>query len=296
MPSMWILAAGSYLGEVAGELPSLKALAGEATGNSVRRISRFVQLALVGAGRSIGGRSLPAATATYFTSARGDLDVTLDALAQVCRHGRSPAPFTFINTVGNSACFHVARAFGLSGPSQFVTSRFAPLEAALRLATLDLAEGRVAMALVGSADICTLPLWAHRERIGVPADRAVGEGSHWFLLASDAGSLRPLGAIRSVRSFPGDEALRDDLLRQPIHPGGAVLAAGQHLAPEGMASLREATGIERMFDYRSGLPYYDSQTGHGLHKFVTEPAARTLVHIDGDPSGRRTLLVVDAPE
>src|SRR5260221_12806658 len=119
MPTVSILASGSYVGDVAGELPSLKALAAQATGDSVRRISRFVQLALVGAGRCLSGRSLPAATATYFTSARGDLDVTLDALAQVCNHGRSPAPFTLINTVGNSVCFHVSRCFRLSGTSQF---------------------------------------------------------------------------------------------------------------------------------------------------------------------------------
>ena len=90
MPSVSIVSAASYVDRAAGALPSLKALAEEDTGHSVRRISRFVQLALVGAGRCVGGRTLPAATATYFTSARGDLDVTLDALAQVCDHGRPP--------------------------------------------------------------------------------------------------------------------------------------------------------------------------------------------------------------
>jgi len=289
-----IVSASSYCREALGELPPLKALAREAIGRSVRRIGRFVELALVGAGRCVGGRTLPAETATYFTSTRGDLEVTLDVLVQMCEHGRLPAPFTFINTVGNTACFHVADSFGLSGPSQFVTSRYAPLEAALRLAALDLSEGRVTMALVGSTDVCTLPLAAHRERIGLSADTPVGEASHWFLLATGDSAGTPLGALRSVRSFPDAESLRVHLFQHPINFDRAALASGQHLTAERLKLFREATGNGPVFDYRSGLPFYDSQTGYGVHRFLTEPVARTLVHIEGDPSGRCTLLVVDA--
>ena len=43
----------------------------------------------------------------------------------------------------------------------------------------------------------------------------------------------------------------------------------------------------------TALPWYDSQTGHGIERFLRAPMASTLVHVDGDPSGRATLLVLD---
>jgi len=291
---MRIIATGTYLSTVSAEPPSLKALARETAGASVRRIGRFIQLALIGAGRCVDGRTLPEGTATYFTSCRGDLEVTLDVLVQMCEFGRPPAPFAFINTVGNSACFHVAKCFGLSGRSQFVTNRYAPLETALRLAALDFAEGGVTTALVGSTDICTMPLSEHRERVGVLPDTPVGEGSHWFFLASDDRFGPPLGVVRSVRSFPDDAALRRHLdeLRDAFKD--AALGFGQYLGADEAESLRKATGVKLLFDYRSDLPWYDSQTGHGIHRFLAAPPAPTLLHLDGDPSGRRSLLLIDA--
>ena len=290
---MRIAATGSYCREVTGDPPALKSLARETTGVHVRRVGRFIQLALIGAGRCVGGMTLPAETATYFTSGRGDLETTLEVLAQMCEHDRSPAPFDFINTVGNSACFHVAKCFGLSGRSQFVTSRFAPLETALRLAALDMAQGSVKVALVGSADMCTAPLAAHRARIGVDSDTRVGEGSHWFLLRADAGTGPHMGVVRSVRSVPDEAELLAHLRGLHVDPDGAVLASGQSLPTERFERVREASGIGEVWAYRRELPWYDSQTGFGIHLFLTESTARTMVHVDGDPSGRFTLLVIE---
>jgi hypothetical protein len=295
VPGLRIVATGSYCCEVAGDPPPLKSLARETTGVPVRRVGRFVQLALIGAGRCVNGRTLPADTATYFTSGRGDLETTLQVLEQMCVEHRPPAPFDFINTVGNSACFHVAKCFGLSGRSQFVTSRLAPLEAALRLAALDMAHANVKTALVGSADMCTAPLASHRARIGVSGDTPVGEGSHWFLLGADEGSRAPLGFVRSVRSFPDDVELLRHLRGLRIDPDGAVLARGQHLPAARWEGFRETTGMGDAFAYGQDLPWYDSQTGYGIHLFLTASVARTMVHIDGDPSGRSTLLVIEKP-
>jgi hypothetical protein len=243
----------------------------------------------------VNGLTLPAETATYFTSGRGDLETTLEVLVSMCKRGQPPTPFAFINTVGNSACFHVAKCFGLRGRSQFVTSRYAPLESVLRLAALDMTHGGVRTALVGSADMCTAPLADHRARIGLTAGTPVGEGSHWFLLTTDEHSAAPLGVVRSVRSFTDDAELLLHLRRRRVDPVGAALASGQHLRPDRLQLVLEATGIEEVFDYRHGLPFYDSQTGHGIHQFLIAPVARTLMHIDGDPSGRTTLMVIDAP-
>jgi hypothetical protein len=291
---MHIVAAGSYSAEAAGDLPPLKSLAREATGASARRTGRFVQLALIGAGRCVNGRTLPPETATYFTSARGDLDVTVGLLRQLYERGQTPAPFDFINTVGSSACFHVARSFGLRGRSLFVTRRYAPLECALRLAAIDMADGGVRTALVGSADMCTAPLSDHRARIGVAADTVVGEGSHWFLLATERGEADGLGVVRAVRSFADEAELLHHVRALSIDPEDAVLALGPSARPELLASFAASTGIRTTFAYDRGVPWYDSRTGQGLHAFLTAAPARTLVHIDGDPDGRLALLVVEA--
>jgi len=291
---MHIVATGSYCREVSVELPPLKALAREETGVSVRRIGRFVQLALIGAGRCVNGLTLPPETATYFTSGRGDLEVTLDVLVQMYGQGHPPTPFSFVNTVGNSTCFHVAQTFGVRGRSQFVTSRYGPLESVLRLTALDMARGDVRTALLGSADMCTAPLAAHRARIGVAVDTPVGEASHWFLLAADRCLGAPLGVVRSVRSFEDDVSLRRHLDRLELDPDGATLAGGQHLGRDRFERFMEATGIGAVWAYRDGLPWYDSQAGHAIHRFLTAGVARTLVHVDGDPSGRATLMIVDA--
>jgi hypothetical protein len=289
-----ILATGSYVAGVSDGLPSLKALADESTGAAVRRIGRFVQLALVGAGRCVGERTLPPDTATYVTSVRGDLEVTIEGLAEVCERGRSPAPFTFINTVGNSACFHVAKCFGLRGRSQFVTSRHGALEAALRLAAFDIAEDGVTTALVGSIDAATLPLSAHRERIEVKADTAIGEASHWLLLSSAPSDERALGVLRRVQRLRDHSALLEVLAQLRGAFRDVALAIGPHLDPIALDSVRATVGICRELAYRDGLPWYDSQLGHALHRFLTSPEAQTLVHVDGDPSGRRSLIVIDA--
>jgi hypothetical protein len=291
---MRIVAAGSYVHEVAGEPPPLKILAREATGVSVRRVGRFVQLALIGAGRCRDGLTLPSDTATYFTSARGDLEVTIDVLVSMCERGQPPTPYAFVNTVGNSVCFHVAQIFGLRGRSQFVTSRYGPLESALRLAAIDMTHGDVRTALVGSADICTAPLTDHRTRIGIAEGAPVGEASHWFLLSADEAWGAPLGAVRTVRWFADDDALRRHLVGLRLDRDGTALAAGQNLSIDRFEHFRETTGIREVFTYREGLPWYDSQAGHGIHRFLTAAVARTLVHIDGDPSGRALLIVIDA--
>jgi hypothetical protein len=100
--------------------------------------------------------------------------------------------------------------------------------------------------------------------------------------------------VRGVRSFVDDAELRRHLRELHLDPRDAALSGGQHLSPERLESFREASGIRRVFDYRSGLPWYDSQTGHGIQLFLAAPVAQRLVHVDGDPSGRCNLLVVEA--
>jgi hypothetical protein len=164
----------------------------------------------------------------------------------------------------------------------------------LRLAALDMKQAGVKTALVGSVEMCTAPLDAHRARIGVTADTSVGEGSHWFLLGAERGDERALGVIRSVRAFADEAELLDHLRGLRIDPVGAVLAGGRHMGSGGWEGVRKATGLEDLFGYGQDLPWYDSRTGHGIHLFLAA-TARTMIHIDGDPTGRFSLIVIEKP-
>lgn len=296
---MKIIAHGHYSQCVDGTLTPLKELVKDTTGESVRRVGRFIQLALIGAGRCLTlfnskqlnskQQSLPADTAVYLTSGRGDLEITLDVLVQMVEHGLPPKPLSFINTVSNSACFYIARHFGLHGRNQFVTRRHAPLECALQLAVLDLHTNAVQTALVGSVDICTAPLADHRKRLDVADNAPVGEGSHWFLLASDTYPAAALATIDDVATFPDSETLQQWCAETNLN--STALVCGQHIHHTAAALLKNITGCTP-WHATAGLHWYDSHCGYALNQFLTLRPEKKLLHIDSDPDGRFNVLLV----
>lgn len=285
-----ILTHGHYSAVVTSDPPPLKALVKEATGESVRRVGRLIQLALIGAGRCLGQRTLPSDTAVYLTSGRGDLEITLEVLAQMVEQGLPPKPLSFINTVSNSACFYLARQFGLRGSSQFVTRRYAPLESALELAWLDMHDGKIQTALLGSVDICTTPLEQHRKRLAVANEVIVGEGSHWFLLAAGTHSAA-LGNITDIACLPDRIALQDWLVRHITRD--TVLAPGQYVDSVLADELQQLAAGNALYRLPGNMPWYDSHCGALLGQFLDERPAQRLLHIDTDFSGRYHTLCLE---
>ena len=286
---MKIIAHGHYNEKVDDVLPPLKELVKASTGESVRRVGRFIQLALIGAGRCLQKKILPADTAVYLTSGRGDLEITLDVLVQMVEHGLPPKPLSFINTVSNSACFYIAKHFSLCGRNQFVTRRHAPLECALQLAALDLQTGAVQTALVGSVDICTEPLNDHRKRLDVSDDTSVGEGSHWFLLAPTTCSDTALATIDNAVTFSDIEALRQWLAE--ININDTSLVCGQHIDQTTTVLLQTMTGCTP-WKTTADLHWYDSHCGYALGQFLILQPANKMLHVDSDPDGRFNVLPV----
>lgn len=287
-----ILAAGSYCEIVSGEAaPSLKELVKESTGVAVRRVSRFVQLALIGAGRCGRGIQLPADCAIYFSSCRGDIDVTAELLDDMIRRNEMPGPLTFVNSVSNAACFHVASVLGLSGRSNFVTNRFDPLAAALKSAWVDIVRDEVGMALVGSVDASSWPLAHHRQRVQASPDQSVAEASHWFLVARAAQDTQSsLARIVAVENFCEWSDLKSWLESRPFG-SDLVLAPGQHLSESAARAVEDAAGITRRWAYRESLPHYDSQLGAAIELFI-ESGRPEMLHVNSDPSGRFSVLLL----
>lgn len=286
MREAFIHGCGDYYAAVETDdaLVDLKPLVKDATGAPVRRVGRFIQLALIGAGRCLGGRKAPDDTAVYFTSGRGDMEVTVEVMEALFRDGEAPKPLHFINTVSNAACFYISKHFGLHGRSTFLCNRYFSFETALQLALFDLASGAVKHALVGSVDIVTPPLAIQRRRLHLAPDTPAAEACHWLLLSADPAGAR--GAVTAATVF-GD---RDAALDWARKANATVGAAGQF--GDGAAFLREA-GVTGLFDYRAGRAHYDSQSGAAISAFL-DAGSGALLHANVDPDGRHGVMLVRA--
>ncbi|MFN3859460.1 MAG: hypothetical protein ACK4RV_17080 [Caulobacter sp.] len=285
---------GAYEDLAASEpLTDLKPVLKADTGAAVRRIGRFIHLALIGAGRCLAGQTPPADTAVYFTTGSGDFEVTVEVMEHVFRDGFPPKPLSFINTVSNAACFYVAKQYGFSGRSACLGARHFGFEAALQLALLDIRTGAVRSALVGSADIVLTPVEVHRRRLGQPPDAPIAEAAHWLWLTAPDGSApgERQGGVRQAAILPDREALMAWIAAQQIDPSSLILARGQWLGDDDFAELRRDLGDPAVFDYRAGRPYFDSQAAAAVGAFLATGEGGVLLHINGDPDGRYAVIL-----
>ncbi|MEX1032720.1 MAG: beta-ketoacyl synthase chain length factor [Cellvibrionaceae bacterium] len=292
--SLKILAIASYCEPIAsdGALPELKEMVKISTGVVVRRVTRFVQLALIGAGRCCENVEVAPDTGVYFSSCRGDTEVTASLLEDLISRKELPSPVTFVNSVSNAACFHVARALGLHDRNNFVTNRFDPIVAALTTAYVDITRGEIATALVGSVDSASAPLARHRQRLQVNTSTVIGEGSHWMLVASPSDPRKGIGTIPGAHNFSGWEQLQAWLVGTGDY-GNWLLAPGQHLSETDANRIAELIGTTACFDYSRNLPYYDSQTGAAIEQFIRERNEPGMLHVNSDPAGRYSVVLVE---
>jgi len=286
---MHIHTVGDYYDTPGDQPPDLKAQVKDATGQSVRRIGRFIQLALIGAGRCVGKATLPVETAVYFASGRGDMEITIEVMQQLFRDGVPPKPLSFINTVSNAACFYVAQSFSLEGRSSFICNRYFAFESALQLAMLDLESGVVDSALVGVVDAVVPPLSHHRQRLQLDARAPVADASHWLWLGREH-NTGP-GEILAVRHCADWSALMDWIAEKNLPQAHTQLSAGQFLKPSDGAALRDRWGFGN-FEYRTPRAYHDSHSGAVISEFLhAENASQFLLHINGDDDGRYSLML-----
>lgn len=290
MTPLHICATADYIERITGAPPTdLKPLVADAVGAPVRRIGRFIQLALIGAGRCAKATQIERDAAVFLGSGRGDLEVTVEVMQSLLRDGHAPKPLSFINTVSNAACYYVAQNLRLMGRSSFVCNRYFAFESMLQLAALELEGGGVRSALVGTVDVVVPPLAGHRIRLGLGAETEVADATHWLELRTEAAPTT-LGRLLAIESFV-DRAALDAWLATRQVDSSWMLAIGQfmpaHEAEEWATTLKLAR-----FDYRTARPYYDSQSGAAIGEFLRNCDRRTLLHLNRDPSGRYSVMVV----
>ncbi|HEB28907.1 MAG TPA: hypothetical protein ENI05_14315 [Porticoccus sp.] len=285
--TFYIVASGAYCENITDELPSLKKRVKESIGISVRRVGRFIQLALIGAGRASLG--LPQHTGVYLTSGPGDMAATVEALKTIYRQEQAPGPISFINTVSNAACFYVAQCLSLQGPSSFVSSRYFSMEAGLKVAQLELEAQRVDAALVGVVDVVVAPLDEHRQRLGLNASSVLTEASHWLQLVMAPGERPVLATLQLVRQFPDRQALSLWLDGQSFSVDN-FFAAGQSLDEQESDEWLSELGLQR-FECCEDIGYFDGKVGRVLCEFIAR-GENSLLYLNADPHGRYMAIVL----
>ncbi len=286
--SMLKVAAVASLDLQAGETPAiLGERVREACGKSVRRINRFIQLALIGAHDCVGSRSLAADTAVYLATGQGNVADTAQMMRDILARGEAPMPFSFINVSSNMAGFYVAQGLELSGANLTVSRHDFSFEAAVQLAGVDLGDG--GRALIGAVEECAWPLARHRERLGVAQGTPLSEGSHWLLIDQDEPA--PLALIEWSEGFVSREAALAALKAAGL-PRDTLLGTGWGIDEAERGEWMRALGLPDCFDYLSGAGYHDTLTALGLCRFIeTHPAGR-LLHINRGRDGRYQALML----
>jgi hypothetical protein len=290
-PEIRILGLGGYCEAVDETPPDLAPLLGKSVGPSLRRMRRFIRLALLGATRCVGEGAPSPETGIFLTTGRGDFELTVEMIQQLVRDGEPPTPLSLINSVSNAACFYLARQFGLHGAGACVGGGYFGFETLLQLAQLDLELGRRAEALVGTTDMVIAPVPVHRRRLDRPDGAPIAEASHWLWLGAEA-DAGPGPVLAGVELFTDREALLAWTSRLPIPTADTLFAAGQHLDPDAADELQRTLGLARALDYRAGRPYYDCQAGAAAEVFLSGSDGSAMLHVNGDPHGRYAAFLV----
>lgn len=251
-----------------------------------RHIDRFIQLALLGSARCAAGWRLRPDCGIYLGSGLGPIGNNIVTQEQLIRDSEIPKPFNFINTLGSSAGFYVAKNLGLQGQTFFISRRGASLQAVLSVAMADMLLGLVTQALVGVVEEVALPLGAHRLRQHLPENVTLAEGSHWLLLQSGASDSRSL----DLKRFAEFEELEDFL--------ESVWCAGDRLSCAASMENRLADRLRQ--DFAAGtLPdpdsaFHDSLEAAWLTAFAVGNGQGNLFLADGHRERGWTLFYLGA--
>ena len=253
------------------QCPDLSILEKRLLKKRVRRIGRFIRLAMLGAVGCLNESGLspsPERLGVFLGSGLANHGEEKDVIRAVLSDAM-PSPTRFANSVSNSVTFFIARALNARGTNMLVSQEEFSFESALMLADMALTVGEMDYALVGGAD--DLGISAHRtllKRMDMPDLTPLGEGCGWILL-SQGESGSPLGRLLSAEQIRcGDQApqstpvepdrfdlINDKILKARRHGEDVLLLPGLRVDPEEMSALKERIPHSRIetFLNRTGI-------------------------------------------
>jgi|GEM_PF-1340546 len=275
------------------QLPDLKPLISQWTGQRIRRLDRYIELCIAGGLNCVAERKLPSDTGIYLATRCGAVTTSAAVMQAIVANGESPKPLHFVNTLGNSAGFYLTQLLGVTGTAVLVSQENLSFEAALLHAFLDLHAGRVKCALVGGFDEVALSLNCHALRLEAEHVECFSEGSHWLLLDGSA----PRNGIRLSCPFyaEGQEDLQAWLNR---HPADRVQTSF-------IPTQQERSWLPASCHAFAGIPIGDGSIAlhgvfsgaalTGLAEVIRETGGRG-VHIARDSAERYCAVLIDAAE
>lgn len=276
-----IAAAFSHEATLDERADDLRARLLDLTGQSFRRINRYIELALYGALRCAHG-GVGADTALYLASEAPMLADCVKALRGVIAERRPPTPFEFMNISGNMAGFYIAQQLAMSGPQLAVHRSGASMDAALELLTVQSAQHR--RALLGYVEEGIWPLTEQRWRLDLPDGATLAECSHWLYL--DADCARPLATIGDMQVCDGRDALAACLRAMP---DDCRVLLGSGCTPEDAAALDRLGLVTETTD--PALPFSTGRTAAAVATFALAPGSAHLLHVTGQRGHYRTLRI-----
>ncbi len=299
---MHVVSLGDYYADVSedddhAERTNLRDRLAAVCATRPRRIDRFIELSLLGSGLCVA--NLPNSidigkqTALYMSSGLASMSNVVKVQQQIFVHGEPPKPASFINTLSNSAGYHVARNLGMTGKNIFVSRQNSSFEAILQLAALDFATDTSRAALLGVVDECPSPLANQRQRMRLEEGAPLAEGSHWFFLRpasqtiATATSPPPLASISAPHTLPGAAQVAQWLASQSLED------CSLHLRGDGLQSTECAVLLAKLPWFAAPLGHYGARSAGVVSRFITTGEHASLVSINEDKMGRFHVMRID---
>lgn len=254
-------------------------------GKRIRKVGRYIKLAVAGAAAALQRSGLPGLpskrTGVFLGSGLGNLPEVVAFSESVLGNEGVPAgPTQFANSVANSGAFHVAQSFGIVGPVLAVAQDELSFECALLNAQAYLAAGDLDYALVGGVDVYWPDDAAQRRRMGHDPDAPFppGEGSGWLLLEQD--SRESPAELQEVAIFdPGEER-----------------SVFSHLARHGVPAAAAPGTRARSFGATRSMPEGVRAVHPDMGGFLSESSALLCSLLADEGLRGRTLHAISATQ
>jgi hypothetical protein len=189
-----IIAMGGFSHQVEETLPNLNDALKASPLKAPRRADRLTQLSLIGLSRFPAAQTLPPETPLILASGDANLDSTIRICEQIYAEQMTPNPISFINSVNNATAFHLSSALAIRGQGVTISRGQCSLEAAWQLAD-SLLQADGSPILVGTVDEIPGNPEQHRQRMQLPQQTTLGEGSHWFLCGRSDHDRQPIARV-----------------------------------------------------------------------------------------------------
>ena len=258
---------------------------------SFRRLNDYILLSLIGAYGCTDQCDLEKNTSLYLPTESGNLSDTENVMDQLFRDHELPMPFSFINTMSNTAAFYVAKNLSLIGRNLTMSSRGLSFERGLELALVDFESGIVENCLIGGVDERSISKSRFNLRF---IDKDYHDFKHinvsaWLYLKS--AKTGAIGEIREILNFKDfDSAIK--WYSDYISKHKCVRAFGMPVDTAQRQDWRSQSESIEEFDYIQQLGHCDTGASYAITSFLEQYADQTLIHINKDMTGCYVVVVV----